>query len=208
MAQRGLVAESLHWVATMLESAQVYQDPDLQISGHAAAALSYLWLGAPITCRDHADQVSSGYSEGRHRHLVDIMNWDPKTLGLGYLAEATWILGYPEKAVKIREAGEIHARKLGHSFNLVVDLTEAARLFDFRGELAESLRRLQEAERLGRENSMPFVTEFLVPGHSGNALIHGGQAAEGRASLGRGIALWEGGTATARTKRTAARKPS
>jgi predicted ATPase len=46
---------------------------------------------------------------------------------------------------------------------------------------------------VSRENSLPFVTECLVPSLSGVALIRKGQVAEGIGLLEKGIAVWEKG---------------
>jgi hypothetical protein len=46
---------------------------------------------------------------------------------------------------------------------------------------------------VARENSLPFLTECLVPGCSGKALIQKGQVAEGMALAERGWAIWEAG---------------
>jgi len=46
---------------------------------------------------------------------------------------------------------------------------------------------------VGRENSLPFLTECLVPMISGIALIRKGEIAEGMASLEKGLAVWEEG---------------
>jgi hypothetical protein len=45
------------------------------------------------------------------------------------------------------------------------------------------LKRAEEAERLGRENSMSYLPEIAVPRRSGVALIRMGQTAEGMALL-------------------------
>jgi predicted ATPase len=44
---------------------------------------------------------------------------------------------------------------------------------------------------VGRENSLPFVTECWVPIYSGIALIRKDQAAEGTALLAKALAFWE-----------------
>jgi hypothetical protein len=46
-------------------------------------------------------------------------------------------------------------------------------------------------ERLGRENSLPFLTEVMVPIFSGITLIRRGQLAEGTTSLATGLGFWE-----------------
>ena len=171
---RGRQAESLHWVAQIQNAAATYQDPDLLIVGHVDAMISYFWLGELTKSRENADRVLALYSEERHGHLVGILNHDPKTACLIYLALLTWLLGYPDQAVKISDERDAFARRRGHPFDLGFALTLGAWLFDFRGEPDELLKRLDEADRLGRQNSLPFLTECLVPLYSPGALIQQG----------------------------------
>jgi predicted ATPase len=91
------------------------------------------------------------------------------------------------------DAAHDHARRRGHPFNLGWSLTTGAHLFDFLGEPEAWLKRIEEAERLGRETSLLVLTQVAVPLCSGIALIRKARAAEGVASLERAIAVWEEG---------------
>jgi hypothetical protein len=102
------------------------------------------------------------------------------------------MLGYPEQAVKMINAACDHARQVGHPFDLSWALTVGGQVFDHLSEPDERLSRAAVAERLGRENSLLFVTESLAPYSSGIALIQKGQTAQGMALLERGLAFWEG----------------
>jgi predicted ATPase len=190
---RGRVAESLGWVTQMQEAAETSGDPDLLIVGHLAALISYYWLGDPIKTREHADRVLALHIEDRHAHLVGMLNHDPKSSTLIFSAISTWMLGYPEQAAQMIDAAHDHARRRGHPFNLGFSLTTGAHVFDFLGEPEAWLKRIEEAERLGRETSLLVLTQVLVPLCSGIALIGNARAAEGVASLERGIAIYEEG---------------
>jgi class 3 adenylate cyclase/predicted ATPase len=194
---RGRVAESLHYVTQAMNAAETYGQPDLLILGHHAAFNAHFLLGDLIKTREHADRVLALYCEERHGHLVGILNHDPKTFTLALSALSTWILGHPEQAVKMINAAQAHARRLGHPFNLGWALTIGAEVFDFLHEPDELLKRVEEGDRVGRENSLPFLTEFLVSNFSGIALIRKGRVAEGMALLERGIAVWEEGSGRA-----------
>jgi predicted ATPase len=176
-----------------MTAAETYGDPDLLIVGHNAALIAYFWLGDPIKAREHADRVLALYSEERHSRLLDILNQDPKTNSLAYSALLTWMLGYPEQAVRISDVKDAHSRLRGHPFDLGWALTFGAQFFDYLREPDELLKRVAEADRVGRENSLPFLTECRVPLYSGIALIRKSQVAEGMASLERGLAVWEEG---------------
>jgi tetratricopeptide (TPR) repeat protein len=190
VVSRGRAAESLRWATRMQEVAETSGDPDLLIVGHYAAVSAYSWLGDPMNSLEQSNRVLALYSEERHAHLVGILNHDPKAGSLVFAANSTWVLGYPEQAAQLREDSEAHARKIGHPFNLAWALTEFSTLFDYRGEPEVLLKRLSEAERLGRENSMSYFAN-VVPRRSGVALIRMGRVAEGIALLERGIAVWE-----------------
>ena len=78
-----------------------------------------------------------------------------------------------------------------HPFDLCWALTYGVVVLDYLREPDEMLRRIEEGDRLGRENSLPFVTECLAPQNFGTALIRRGQTAEGMALVERGLAVWE-----------------
>jgi class 3 adenylate cyclase/predicted ATPase len=189
----GRTAESLHWVAQIQGAAEAYQDADLVVLGHYAAMASYFFLGKLFQAQEHVEQVLALYTEERHGHVVNVINYDPKTVSLWYLAPLTWMLGYPEQAVKINDAKDTHARRLGRPFDLGFALTLGAMVFDFLREADEWLDRVKEADRVGRESSLAFLTECWVPICSGIALIRKGRFAEGTAALSAGLAVWEQG---------------
>jgi hypothetical protein len=189
----GRVAESLRWVTDLMNAAQAYHDPDLRIVGHTAAVTAHFWLGDLIKAREHANRVLVLYNEERHGHLADILNQDPKTLSLVYLTLSIWMLGYPEQAVRISDGKDAHCRRRGHPFHLGWALTIGAEVFDYLREPEQWLKRIEEGDRVARENSLPFLTECLVPLGSGIALIRKGRTAEGMALLERGLTVWEEG---------------
>jgi hypothetical protein len=130
---RGRVAESLCWVTQLMHAAEAYGDADLLIIGHFAAATAHRCLGNAIEVREHADRLLGLYSEERHGHLVGILNTDPKTYSLLWAAILTWMLGYPEQAAKMKDAGIDHARRLGHPFDLAGALTYGSDVLDLLG---------------------------------------------------------------------------
>jgi hypothetical protein len=176
-----------------MNAAETYGDSDLLILGHVAATDAYFWLGDPIKAREHADRVLALYSKERDAHLADILNHDPKTVSLAHSAHSTWMIGYPEQAVTITDAKDAHARRRGHPFDLGWALTVGAWVFDHLREPDELLKRVEEADRVGRENSLPVLTQMWAPANTGLALIRKGQTAEGMALVERGLALWQEG---------------
>jgi hypothetical protein len=77
---QGRVAESLPWVEEMLDLAKATAEVDLLLAGHALACDCYYYAGELTTVLEHADKVLDLYDNEKHRHLVDTLYHDPKTL--------------------------------------------------------------------------------------------------------------------------------
>ena len=51
----------------------------------------------------HADKVLDLYDEEKHRHLADILYRDPKTIAGISGSISTWMLGYPDRALRLND---------------------------------------------------------------------------------------------------------
>ena len=148
-------------------------------------------MGNLIESVEHGDQVLALYDGEKHRKLVDLLNHDPKTLVGVYSSICTWMLGYSDRAVRLNDEKDAHARRRAHPFDLGFALTVGAEVFDYRCEPDELRKRAEECERLGRDNNMPVLWALLAPLGYGVALIREGKAAEGVAPLKAGLTLWD-----------------
>jgi hypothetical protein len=175
----------------MLDLAQATGDADLRIAGHQCACVCYYFAGKFTKAVEHANKVLDLYDAENHRHLADILNIDPKT-GAGVIgAISAWMLGYPDRASRIRDETEVHARQRDHPFDLGYALTMGAHEFDHRYDHEDLRRRAEECERLGRENSLLVLWALFAPVSYGLAFFREGKIAEGIAPLKAGIAFWE-----------------
>ena len=112
---------------------------------------------------EHADKVLELYDDEKHRHLADILNHDPKTYAGIFASISTWMLGYPDRALRLNDEKDAHARRRGHPFDLGYALTIGAHEFDHRLKHEDLHKRAEECERLGRENSLPVLWAMLAP---------------------------------------------
>ncbi len=195
---QGQVTESLAWADEMLDLAQATGDADLLIAGHGAACCCNCWAGDLAKAVEHADKVLNLYDDEKHRHLADILNRDPKTSAGIYGSMSTWILGYPDRALRLSDEKDAHARRRGHPFDLGYALTIGAHVFDHRCDHEDLRRRADECERLGRDNNLP-VLRARAPMLYGQALIREGKVAEGIAALKVVVALWDASGGKARS---------
>ena len=188
---QGRVAESLEWANEMLDTAKATGDPDLLIAGHTLASACYFWMGRLIESVEAGDKVLALYDGEKHRKLVDLLNHDPKTLAGVYCSICTWMLGYPDRALRISNEKDAHARRRGHPFDLGWAVCFGAEVFDFRCEPEQLRKRAEECEQLGRDNSMPVLWALMAPIGYGVALIREDKAAEGVAPIEAAKTLWD-----------------
>jgi class 3 adenylate cyclase/tetratricopeptide (TPR) repeat protein len=188
---QGRVAESLPWAQEMLDIAKVSGNSDLLITGHTIACTCYYWMGDFSKVLEHGEKVHALYEDSKHSHLVDFTNNDPKTAAGGYIANATWMLGYPDRAVRLNDEMLTHARQRAHAFDLGWATSTGADVFSFRREPKVLRKRAEECERLGRENSMPVLWAMLAPRTYGLVLMPEGSFAECIATLEGALAIWE-----------------
>jgi predicted ATPase len=174
----------------MLTSAEASGDPDLLIEAHEMACTTHFWRGDLTQSHTHGDRVLALYSEERHRHLADLKNIDPKTTVGVYDSPGTWMWGYPDRAVQLCDAKDAHARRRGHPFDLGFALTVGSQVWDYRCEPEHMLARVEEAERLGRAHSLPFIFDVMAQLWKGLAWLRAGHLAEGIAQLRDAMETW------------------
>ena len=175
----------------MLDVAEATGDADLLITGHMNASISYGLVGEFTKALEHSSKAFDIYDDEKHRHLADLNNQDPKTMAGIFASTSTWMLGYPDQAMRLANEKDAHARRRGHPFDLGFALTMGAHEFDHRFTHENLRKRAEECERLGRENSLPVLWALLAPPSYGLSFIREGKVAEGIVPLESGIAVWE-----------------
>ena len=158
---QGRVAESLPWAQEMRDIAKATGDADLVIAGHGIACTCYDWAGEFTKVLQHADKVLDLYDDEKHHHLADLLYRDPKTLAGIHASISAWVLGYPDRALRLNNEKDAHARRRGHPFDLGYALTTGAHEFDHRFTHEDLLKRAEECERLGRQNGLPVLWAYI-----------------------------------------------
>jgi class 3 adenylate cyclase/tetratricopeptide (TPR) repeat protein len=187
---QGRVAESLRWAEEMLDIAKATGDPDLLIASHTLACSSYNQAGEFTKAVVHVDEVLDLYDDEKHRHLGGLLI-NPRIQAGVWGSISNWMLGYPDRAKRLNDEKDAHARQRGHPFELGFALIVGAHQFDQRVKHEDMRKRTEECERLGRENSLPFLWAMAARMSFGLALIREGKPAEAIAPLRAGIAAWD-----------------
>jgi class 3 adenylate cyclase len=136
---QGRVAESLPWVEETLDLAATTGHTDLLLAAHMGACGCYCFAGEFLKVLEHADRVRELYDAERYCHVADILNHDPKTFAGIFGSISTWMLGYPDRALRLNNEKDAHARRRGHPFDLGLALSLGVHEFD-RGWEPQDLR--------------------------------------------------------------------
>jgi class 3 adenylate cyclase len=171
---QGRISETLEWARRLLAEGDEAADIDLRIFGHTASTASHFFLGQLLEAQKHGDQVLALYDLQRAGRWSQLTAQDFKTQVGVFSSHWIWILGFPDQAVQVSDEKDAHARRVGHPFNLAWALTFGAYAFDYRCEPERLLERASEADRLGREQSVPFIYQVQVPQVEGLARLRSG----------------------------------
>lgn len=178
-------------VDEMMTLAKQISDPDLLMTSHRAASVTEFYLGNFTGCCEHRDRVVELYDPKEHWHIADVVNTDPVTAVGNFASGAMWMLGYPDRAVAMSDAKDIHARTRAHPFDLGYALTWGAQVWDLRNEPDRLLERADEAEALGNMHRLPFISEVLAQILKGMAWIRAGRIEEGIPHFTNALERWK-----------------
>jgi predicted ATPase len=178
-------------VEELLAVAQQVDDPELLLVAKMAQADGAYWWSEFDTMRSALHDLYRRYEPQRHGTLVNDLNHDPKTISQLYEAQALWVQGYPDQAVRRCEEERALSRHIGHPFNLCFSLTWGALPYVFCKDVKSFLGRLEEGLVIARDQRLGALVAW-GPWFEGWALAHQGQLAEGIGRMREGIAGWHG----------------
>jgi class 3 adenylate cyclase/tetratricopeptide (TPR) repeat protein len=187
---QGRVAESPEWARRLLTEGNQSGNIDLQILGHRASLSSHFYLGELNEALEQRDKVLALYDPRRAARWRELTGNDVRTAVGVFSSQALWMLGYPDQAAQMSDQKDADSRRLEHPFDIGWALTWGTYVFDYRCEPDRLLARVHEADRIGREQSIPVLSKVLVPAGEGLAMLRKGQLPEAISLLARGIEGW------------------
>jgi len=187
---QGRIEEAFPWAARLLNEGKQHDDVDLRILGHRALLSSRLYRGELVEACTEGDEVLKLYDPASAARWMELTGNDVRTAVGIFASQALWMRGHPEQAVALSDRKDADSRRLGHPFDIGWAMTWGAFLFDFLRQPDQILTRIQEAERIGREQGIPILTNVLVPVGEGLAMLRQGDVLGAQASIRRGITAW------------------
>jgi predicted ATPase len=175
---------------TLLRLAQHAHDPALAVLAHYTLGSTWLWLGALPEARQHLEEAIVHYTPDQRRSLVFRMGQDPGVGCRVHIAQALWLLGYPEQALaRVHDALTL-AHALSHPFSLGFAWWWAAIVSQLCRDVPAVHEQAEAAVILSTAQGFP---QWAAMGRSlrGWALAMQGQSEEGLAQVRQGLAAWQ-----------------
>jgi predicted ATPase len=174
----------------LLRLAERLDDQGLRVRAHMMLGEGLRYLGEFASARAHLEQGIALYDPEQHRTHVFHYGNDSGVGCRVFVAEALWVLGYPDQALRRLDEALTWAQELAHPFSLVMALYFAAVFYQFRREPRRAQERAEAAIALSREQGfMHFLAEASML--RGWALAEQGQVAAGLSQIRQGMADWE-----------------
>jgi len=172
-----------------LRLAQKVQDPTRLMWAHNTLGLTFFFLGEIALTLEHLEQGIALYDQQKHNPLVSGALSDPGMGSLSYVAQALWLLGYPDQALKRSHEALTLAQEISHPYSLAYALNFTANLYQFRRERQAVQGQTEALLVLAREQGFPV---WLAWGTilQGWVLAEQGQEEEGIAHIRQGLASW------------------
>jgi class 3 adenylate cyclase/predicted ATPase len=158
-----------------------------RIEALRAVGVTLLYPGELEAGLAHLDQAIALYDPARHRMLAfRFTGLDLGVSVLSFAAWASWLLGYPDRALRHSEEMLALARDVGHPYSLAWAFSFSAWVHQYRREPAAARRQAEAAIALAQTQGFNLFAAMGTM-FRGWALAASGEAREGIPELRRGI---------------------
>jgi hypothetical protein len=147
----------------MFEVAEDRNDEDLLVIAHSAAQVSHFSAGALVASNRHAQQVIAKFNADRYRRLAAMTHHHPRTTAGVFLGQATWMLGYPDRALSIWSEALHFAGHFNHPLNSCLAWAAGGLVAAYRRDAVATADATAAAYRIGREIGSWFMNHVVTP---------------------------------------------
>jgi len=183
---RGEVRTARELGEQCLALARHAQNPGRLLQTHLVLGNTLFQLGEFTPAREHLAQGIMLYKQRKHGAPRALQ--DPGVDCLCYMALVLWCLGYPEQALQKSNEALALAERLARPLSLVVALSLAAELCQFRQEGQAVLERVSASIALANQHEFPLWSAYGAI-YRGWALVEQGQGRDGIVQMQEGLAI-------------------
>jgi predicted ATPase len=131
------------------------QEPSLVTEADFCLGVSSLFVGRLSEARERLNRSVVRFEPHSRRDLAASEVRDPRIIALVHLAQALWLSGYPDQAVRVSQEALEKARAAGHPFTLTYALLGASWVSQFRREFDATRALAADAIACATEESLP-----------------------------------------------------
>ena len=125
---------ALDTTTQLLDVAEKAKDQNLLMEAHQAQAFSLGFRGELQSAQEHFDKCMALLDPERFRGRMHLYTTDTATSALSLGALIAWLRGYPDRSAAITEQALARARAVDHPYTLAWMLSNAAVLYQLRGD--------------------------------------------------------------------------
>jgi predicted ATPase len=164
-------------------------DPKLLVQAHELLACSLFHQGVLTDALEHADYALSHYRPIQHR-----VDWSPyaEDLSVGchvWAAQALWLMGYPDQAVRRAQEAVTLAEQLGHLYSLATARGQLAGIYQFRNQASLAGSWAEASRNLAIEQGFRYRQAIAEMLH-GWATAEAGHPLDGVIQLRHGLEIY------------------
>jgi len=184
-------------IASMSETATATDDPAFQVATYCQGACAHVFAGNFAVADGYAEQLETVYDLERDGKLALVLNHEPKSWALTWMAFALIARGRFGAALAAVESQLAIARALDLPWNSIWALTGGSDALSMAGANDRHLSQIETARELAARHAADFALAAICPCHEGIARVLRGDFAAGYRALTAGTKVWNdsGGSA-------------
>ncbi|WP_225672560.1 adenylate/guanylate cyclase domain-containing protein [Bradyrhizobium hereditatis] len=124
--------------------------------GHRTMASTLALRGDVVEAKAHYNEALALYRPDEHRRLMTRFGQDLRVTCLAFRSMASWLLGYPEAALKDANCALMEARQIEHAATLMFTLNFPILVNTYCGNYDAANEHLKELVALAEEKGAPF----------------------------------------------------
>jgi predicted ATPase len=169
--------------------AQHMQNPTCLQEAHLMLGSILFYLGELPSARVHLEAGITLYEPQHSRARTFASGTDPWVVCRCWAAWTSWLLGYPDQALRQAQEALTLAQELSHAYSLCFALHFASTLFAWRREIPLVQEKSEVVIALASEHGF---ARWLAGGNArrGWSLVEQGKVEEGMAQLQLGLTTW------------------
>jgi class 3 adenylate cyclase/tetratricopeptide (TPR) repeat protein len=183
---KGNNEEALPIAQEFLVRSQALSDPVLRMVAHRMMGSTLLTIGDFQSSANHFEEtIKLSRSEGQ-RMLSGLYMVEPQVASLLLLSWASWIMGYPDRALARVSEALVLARDLDHPYSIAFAHYMTSVVFLWRGDATLALEHAERSFEISNEQRFSLYA-ILSRISRGRALGDLGQLREAQAEIARGL---------------------